>query len=417
MPAFAYEAVDASGRRVRGELEAGSRAEAYQRLDRERLQPIRLHQKGEPAPGAGKGSSRGDTGGDAPAEPRRLSRAQLILFTDELSDLLEAGLQLEPALLIMEQREELSALKTITGELRRRVREGASFSNALRATSGSFGELYCNLVAAGEASGALAKILRRQADYLTAIDDLQSRVVGALIYPAFIMGAGVVVMFIFMTYLVPQLTVLFEKTRGKLPLMTRMMVSVGDFMEAYWWVVLGAGAAVVFGFRHAVKAGPGKLWWDRVKLRLPLIGPVLASRFYTEFSQTLATLVINGIPLLNGIRLMNRMTANVYLRGLMERVADLVGEGGSFSRALKRVGHFPPLFTDMIAVGEQTGDLGFALEKVGRRYEKELDRKIQRLTALIQPAMIVFMALIVGVVAISMLMGIFESMAGLRTRR
>lgn len=408
MPIFVYSALRRTGEKTTGEIDALSRADAYQKLDRERLQPISLQLKG------------GDPVADRPANrtvssgPLRLSKSQIILFTEELSDLLEAGLQLEPALRIMEQRQELSGLKDVTAALRQQVREGIGFSSALRSVSRSFGELYCNLVTAGELSGALPQILRRQAQFLITIDELQSRVIQALIYPAFICLAGIGMLFVFMTVLVPQLTVLFTQTGKGLPFMTRMLIAVSKFMGTYWMVIIGVIALGSFIFWQTIQKPNGRQWWDKAKLKLPLIGPILTARFYTQFAQTLSTLVINGIPLLNGLRLMQAALPNVYLQSLLKEVIDIVGEGGVLSRALKRVGQFPPIFIDMITVGEQTGDMGAALEKVAKRYDKELNQRIQRMTALIQPSIIVVMAILVGVVAYSMVTGIFQSMSGLR---
>jgi type II secretory pathway component PulF len=419
---FIYQAVNRSGERLSGQIEAQNRADAFRRLDRQRLQPISLVEQ------SANGAASRPTGSDAPKKNRprevdpaevrnlRLSRGQIILFTEEMSDLLDAGLQLEPALRVMEERKELSGLKTVASAVRQRVREGSSLSSALRIVSPSFGDLFCNLVAAGEVSGSLPQLLRRQATFLVAIDDLQKKVISALIYPSLIFVLGIGLIFLFMTYLVPQLTVLFEKTGKDLPLLTRLLIDTSTFFSRYWWALLGGAAALLVGFQQIVRTESGKLWWHRVQLRLPLFGPVLRGRFYAQFSQTMANLIANGIPLLNGLQLMNKATSNTHIRRLMERVVDSVGEGGSLSRALQRAGEFPPMFVDMIAVGEQTGDLAKALDKVGRRYDKELNIRIQRLTALVQPVVILVMAGMVGVIAYSIINGIFDAIGGLRVR-
>ncbi len=414
MPKFAYQAVKTTGERISGEFDVASKSEAYKRLDRERLQPISLKQIG----GIDSNSTEKKVSGVAveSSGPIRLSRKQIIIFTEEMGDLLEAGLQLEPALRIMEEREEASSIKRVTASLRQQVRDGISFSTALRNSSTSFGDLYCNLVSAGELSGALPQILRRQSQYLLAMDELQSRVVQALIYPAFIFLAGFALLFVFMTVLVPQLTVLFKKTDRGLPFVTKLLIGVSDFFVHYWWAMLIVIAASIYGFFYAIRRDAGKIWWHRTQLKLPLVGNVLTSRYYTQFSQTMANLLGNGVPLLNALKLMNAATGNVYLRALMTRVVEIVGEGGSLMRAMKRVGEFPPLFLDMVAVGEQTGDLASSLEKAGNRYDKELTKKIQRLTALIQPVVIFVMAILVGVVAYSIITGIFQAISGLRTR-
>ena len=411
MPLFAYQAIRRDGGRVSGQLEAQSRAEAFRKLDRDRLQPISLVLQESVAMN---GSRPAETEKSLPARNIRLSGSQIILFTEEMSDLLDAGLQLEPALRVMEERKELSTIKSVASALRQRVREGSSLSSALRLVSPSFGDLFCNLVAAGELSGSLPQLLRRQATFLVTIDDLRKKVVSALIYPSMIFVLGIGLIFLFMTYLVPQLTTLFEKTGKDLPLLTRMLVQTSDFFSHYWWAIIAGIVAVVFGFLQLIRTPPGRRWWHSIQLRLPLFGSVLRGRYYAQFSETMANLVANGIPLLNSLRLMTSATSNVHLRGLMEKVVDMVGEGGSLSRALQRVGEFPPLFIDMIAVGEQTGDLAQALERIGRRYDKELNIKIQRLTSLVQPVVILIMAGMVGLIAYSIINGIFDAVSGLR---
>jgi type II secretory pathway component PulF len=411
MPLFAYQAIRRDGGRVSGQLEAQSRAEAFRKLDRDRLQPISLVLQESVAMN---GSRPAKTEKSLPARNIRLSGSQIILFTEEMSDLLDAGLQLEPALRVMEERKELSTIKSVASALRQRVREGSSLSSALRLVSPSFGDLFCNLVAAGELSGSLPQLLRRQATFLVTIDDLRKKVVSALIYPSMIFVLGIGLIFLFMTYLVPQLTTLFEKTGKDLPLLTRMLVQTSDFFSHYWWAIIAGIVAVVFGFLQLIRTPPGRQWWHSIQLRLPLFGSVLRGRYYAQFSETMANLVANGIPLLNSLRLMTSATSNVHLRGLMEKVVDMVGEGGSLSRALQRVGEFPPLFIDMIAVGEQTGDLAQALERIGRRYDKELNIKIQRLTSLVQPVVILIMAGMVGLIAYSIINGIFDAVSGLR---
>ena len=414
MARFVYEAMSRNGQRISGQMEAQSRAEVFRKLDRERLQPISLVQ--QDGNGGVLPDQRRQVSEAKPAGPIRLSRAQIILFTEEMSDLLDAGLQLEPALRVMEERKELSSLKTMASALRQDVREGSSLSSALRHVSPSFGDLFCNLVSAGEISGSLPQLLKRQATFLVTIDDLQKKVVSALIYPSMIFVLGIGLIFLFMTYLVPQLTVLFEKTGKELPLLTRLLINTSSFLSHYWWAIRAGVAAVVVAFSQYIRTSGGKKWWHRAQLRLPLFGAVLKGRFYAQFSQTMANLIANGIPLLTALRLMNSATANVHLRGLMEKVVDMVGEGGSLSRALQRVGEFPPLFIDMVSVGEQTGDLAKALDKVGRRYDKELNIRIQRLTSLVQPVVILVMACMVGLIAYSIINGIFDAISGLNTR-
>lgn len=414
MPRFSYQAMGSGGKKTSGELEARSRSEVFQKLEAQGLQLISLKEKEQDLSILIKEVDRKS----APLSGTKatLSRAQIIVFTEELSDLLEAGLQLEPALKAMEKRTELGGLKEIVTALRERVVKGTSFSTSLHSVSDSFGDLYCSLVAAGEISGSLPNILKRQSEYLKTLDELQSRVIQSLIYPAFIIGAGVLLMIVFMTYLIPQLTKLLAETGKDMPLMTRLLIGFSDFISHYG-LFLGVFIGILaFMFWWTIQKPQGRIWWDEQKIKLPLIGPVVSVRYFAQFSQTLANLVSNGIPLLSALKLMQPATPNLFFRKLLLKVVDVVGEGGSFSRALNGVGHFPPLFIDMVSVGEQTGDMGAALNKVARRYDLELSRRIQRLTALIQPIIIVVMALVVGAVAYAMISGIFQTISGLRTK-
>lgn len=409
MPVFVFEAVNRGGKRVRGELTAQSRSEVFRKLDIDRLQPITIEEKDGP-----NGKRRPMLERAAVQTKFRISRTQIIRFTEELSDLLDAGLQIDPALHVMEKRKELSALKNVAGALRSHVREGSSLSSAMRVVCPSFGELYCNLVSAGELSGSLPQLLRRQAEFLVTIDDLQRKVFAALTYPAMIFVVGIGLIFIFMTYLVPQITVLFEKTGKEIPLLTRLLIQTSGFMANYWWAILATVVLITIGFWQLIITPGGRRWWHQTQLGIPIVGGILRGRFYAQFAQTLANLVQNGLPLLNGLQLVKGGTANEHWQLLIQKVTDYVGEGGSFSRGLERLTNFPPMFIDMIAVGEQTGDLAKALDKVGQKYDKELNLKMQRLTALIQPVVIFVMAGMVGVIAYSIINGIFDAVSGLQ---
>jgi type II secretory pathway component PulF len=414
MTSFVYQAIRKDGARVKGELMARNKSDAFQQLDKQKLQPVSLVPASEAAAAAGKSAA---AAAAVPTGKQTLSRKQVVQFTEEMSDLLDAGLQLEPALQIMEGRQEASAIKTVCLILRQNVRQGQSFSNALRSVSDSFGDMYCNLASAGEISGALPKILRRQHAYLVMVEELRGRVVSALIYPAFLVLAGGALITLFMTKLVPQLKTLFSNAGSTMPLLTRMLIGFSEFLTSWWWLLLVLGVAFGMAFKAYTSQPAGRVWWDRVKLDLPLVGAVLSARFFTQFAQTLATLVTSGVPLLTGLRLMHKANTNTYVQDLLGRVVEMVSDGGALTRALRKVGFFPPMFIDIITVGEQTGDLGLALERAATRYDKELNVKIERLTAMIQPALIFVLAIVVGLVAYSIMSGIFQAVSGLRVQQ
>ena len=409
MAEFAYKATDASGAPTTGCLTAHSRGEAYRILRERGLQPVSVS--------SADGTS--DTSKKTPSsdEPLpRLNTTQLLYFTEELAELLEAGLKLEGALKVIEQRQEKSGVQPIAARLRQRVRDGFSFSAALQDSGRSFDSLYCNLVAAGEASGALPQILKRQCAYLTLIQELRSRVVSSLLYPAIVFASAIVLMFVFLTFLVPQLSSLLGKTGQKLPLITQVLISTSQFCGQWWWAIIAFIGLFVLLIRYAVRTPAGRDWWHETMLSLPVVGPVLQAKFFAEMLQTLSTLVSNGVALLHGIQLMTAATANVYLKALLVKVAAMVGEGTSLASALRRVGFFPPVMMDILAVGEQTGDIAGALERAAKRFDRDLTTRIGHLTTLVQPAIILLVALFVGIVAYSMIAGILTSVSSLKAR-
>lgn len=406
MPNYSYRAVSDEGRQEKGQIEAADKAGAFKALLAQKLRPVSL----ERADGSGKE----DTAPVSEVLKNRLSTAELFSFTEELAQLLEAGLQLERALAVISKRKAKGAIPGIAAFLRQQIREGKRFSNALRNTGGAFTELYCNMIAAGEAAGALPKILRRQGEYLALMADLRRRVVMALVYPSIVFSAGIVLLFIFMTFLLPQLTMLLSKSGQGLPLVTRILIGTSEFFGAYWWVLLILIGAIVIGLHLWRKTPSGRKQWDTSILRIPLLGPVLRLQFLAEFLQTLATLVSNGITLVHGLTLMRQATKNVWLAGLIEKMTERIGEGVSFSKVLRNNDFFPSVLTDIVAVGEETGDLAGSLERAARRYDQEFNLRIQNLTTLIQPLTILVVALFVGLVAYSMITGILSSVSGLR---
>ena len=434
MAVFTYKALSKDSAVSHGEITAADRAEAIRLLSKRGLQPVKLKEsstakavdkskkkpnsKKEPvqqkAPASGKPqkeAARDDNG------LLKLKRNEVVLFTEELSEMLGAGLQLEPALKSMEEREELGALKNVSHDVRQLVRDGGSFSNALRKVSDSFGPLYCSLAAAGEASGALDTILRRQAHYLKTLQELQNKVTLALIYPAFLMVAGVGVGVIFVTKLIPQLTELISSTPGgKVPFAAKILIGASAFLQQWWIVILLVivGAALIFKVWKDAEAN--RLTWDRVKLKIPLLGAVVESRFYVQFLETLSNLVGNGLPLLRALELSRDATQNLHIRSHMDKVIEMVGDGRSFSRALISTGIFPPLLIDMVSVGEKTGKIDQSLRRAADRYDKELGNSLAKVMQLIMPVMLIIMAMLIGTMLFLMFTVILQTVENLGAR-
>jgi general secretion pathway protein F/type IV pilus assembly protein PilC len=419
MSAFHYEAISPSGDRSSGVIEAADRHEVMRQLSRLGMQPFAIRdvaEKERGKPGVKKAAAKEDgTVSVAAAGGIQLTRSQVIQFTEELCDLLGAGLQLEQALHSMENRSAAASRDTAAG-LRARVRDGTPFSTALAQVSPSFGELYCNLVSAGEASGALAPILQRQVRYLNQMEALRSKVTGALIYPAFIVCSGIALAIVFLTYLLPKLAVLVKNTQGELPPIAQWMLAGSDFLKTWWWLLVAVMVLAAIACHVLFQDKKRLLWWHRIKLTLPVYGPVLWSRFEVQFLETLGNLLVNGLPLNRALELVRRATMNLYLRGRLASVESMVGDGITLSRALEKTEAARPPVVDMIKVGEQTGDMAGTLQKAATRFDNQLSKLIDHAASLIQPVIVLVMAVGVGLMAWMMVSVVYGTMENLRHR-
>lgn len=406
MPQFTYQALAAAGDRISGTLDAPTRSDAYRQLEARQLALLELR---ETVPAA-------DAAAEAAASQPRLNRSKLIFFTGELADLLDAGLPAQQALTVMAEKQQDPMIRKASALARMHLREGQTLAASFRMTSPAFDEFYTSLVSAGEASGTLAGVLHRMAGSMTQLQDLQRRFTSAMVYPAFMGGACVLLMAVFTMVLVPQLTSLLSKTGQQLPAITQLLLDFSAFCTAWFWHMLIGAAGMALIFRSAIATHSGRSWWDRAKLKIPLFGPIMESRFYAGFTQALGNLVTNGVPLLSSLKLLVTGTSNHFFRGRLANVIEAVSSGDPLSVSLREAGGFQPLMTDIIAVGEQTGHLSRSLEKAAVRYDKELDIRIKRLTALISPAIIIFLAAVVTVIAYCIVSSIFSAVSGIRSR-
>lgn len=434
MPIFTYKALNNKGVVSQGDIDASDRSDALRLLDKKGLQPVSIKEASAVNSASHKSKSVPAKAARAPkAIPRtaaaagekekqpektegllKMKRAEVVMFTEELSDMLGGGLQLEPALLAMENRQELGNLKQIAKRLRQDVRDGMNFSNALRRTSEGFDQLYCSLAAAGEASGALDTILRRQAHYLKTLQELQSKFVVALIYPAFLVFSCIGVSILLVTTLIPQLTSLIKSTPGaKVPLGAAIMIGGSDFLKSWWHIIVLVIIAVAIFFKAWKDNPANRESWDGLQLRMPLFGKLISSRFYVQFLETMANLVGNGLPLLRSLELSRDATGNVVMRKQLDTVIAQVGDGRSFTKALTRAGAFPPLLIDMVAVGEQTGKIDISLRRAAERYDREMTKDMQRLMALVTPVILVIMAGLIGSMMYLIFTSIFQTISGL----
>lgn len=428
MPQFSYRARNAQGGLVEGVLDCADRSVAIRQIEQLHYMPVRIElvgstpgppvraaKNGAPAPGATPKPTIVATPA-APTQKLKLSHSQLLIFTEQLAHLLKAGMTLDEGLSVLEKRLKQPRLQQMTHALHQALVDGRSFSQALRDFPRVFPPIYVNLVAAGEASGALPEILTRLVEHLTQMKNLRDRVQQALIYPAFLALAGVGLVVIFITFMVPQLVGFMAQTGGTLPFATRILLNVNHLLSSYWWVgvVIALGASMAF--RAFVRTDEGKIAWDRFRLMVPGYGRVLRHRYYAQFSRTLGTLMENGVPLLKGIDLVAEIAGNRYLEVKMMEARRSVIDGATLSTALAKQDLFPDLFTDMMAVGEQTGHFAQTMQTIADIYERELDRTVNTISTLIPPVIIVLIALVVGLVVYSILSAVFEMTHSLQVR-
>jgi type II secretory pathway component PulF len=412
MPQFAYRARDAQGSLVEGVLDCPDRAVAIRQIELQKCIPVRIDLVGPEA----KTAQRDVAAPAAPTQNLKIPHGQLLVFTEQLAHLLQAGMTLDEGLSVLEKRLKQPRVQQMTHTLHQALVDGRSFSQALSELPRIFPPLYVNLVAAGEASGALPQILLRVVKSLMQAKELRDRVQQALIYPAFLALAGAVLVTIFITFMVPQLTGFMAQTGGALPLPTRILLHIHHAITGYWWVGVLAVIGAVVGFRALVRSDEGRIGWDRFQLMIPGYGRVIRHRYYAQFSRTLGTLIENGIPLLRALDLVTEIAGNRFLEQRLGEVRRAVIDGATLSAALQAQKLFPDLFTDMMSVGEQTGHFAETMQAIADVYERELDKTVGLISQLIPPVIIVVIAALVGLVVFSILSAVFEMTHSLQIR-
>jgi type II secretory pathway component PulF len=417
MPTFSYQAADITGRDVSGTVEAADRAAAIRQLTGRGLQPFKVTESAAgAAKSAAKAKARAEDAAVEESGPIKLSAGQIQLFTEELAELLEAGMRLEAALRLMEGKGGKGVHSRVARKLGNLIREGHPFSSALRQTSPSFNELYCAVAAAGEAGGSLGGALRRQAIYLGNVAEMRSQVAVALIYPGFLFFSAVGVTVLFTTFLIPRLSGMMERMQGGIPKGIQIVLAISGFMRGYWWLILAVLALAALLFWAWSQSPAGKPVWHRAKLRLPFVGTVLTTSFHTQFLETLASLTSGGLPLLKGLELAARVSANLHVQKQLEHVIASVRDGASLSRGLEKTELFPHKLLEMVRIGEHTGDLSGTLRRAADRCGRELSKSLEKVMAMLQPVIILVMAALVGVMAYMMISVIFQTVSALKGR-
>ncbi len=419
MAEFSYKARRRSGEVVQGVLDVADRGAALIQIERLGLLPVSLQATKGGAKSGGKGSAAASSdGGKSKSMPpflrgiwrrkRRPKLQELATYTQQLANLLRSGMPLTVALNSMGHLESKGISQEVSKQLRQDVMEGKSLSDAMSKQSLIFSDLYVNMVRAGEQSGALEEVLRRLAAHFERFAEVQQKFVSALIYPAIVGSVGVSIIFLFMTVILPKFTSIFTDMNVPLPTSTQILIGTSEVVSSYWWLFpLVIVLLVVFYRRYSVTES-GRQTLDRWKISLPVLGKVMKLNLFGQFARTLSTLLHNGVPVLTALKITEKIIPNVILRDAIERTREGVTDGKTIAEPLARSQVFPQLMIDLIKIGEETGDVPGSLQSIAETYENELTIALRVMTNLIEPAMIIVMAIGVGGLLFSILSAMFQ---------
>lgn len=402
MSVFEYVAFDARGRRRKGFIDAPGLAAARQKLREENVYPTEINQtdqkKETPLSGAMQINIL-----------ERVSAGEVSVFTRQLSTLLGAGMPLVPSLTVLMKQAKNPLLKKSLAQIREQVNEGKSLTDSMSAFPRIFPPFYLNMVRAGEASGTINLVLERLADFSENQQALMTKIRSSLAYPIIMFLMGTAVIFLLMTFVVPKITGIFSDMNQTLPLITIILITVSNFLTSFWWVILILIFLGIVVLKYAVSGTEkGKRMWDGAKLKLPVFGQINRKIAIARFCRTLATLLQSGVPLLAAMEIVRNIVNNMIIGDAIHQAAKDLEEGKGLSGPLTQSGMFPPLVTEMIAVGEQSGTLEKMLNRIAIAYENESQADIMMMTSILEPLMILFMGLVVGFIVVSILLPIFE---------
>ncbi len=405
MPTFEYKAVHEDGRDAVGLLNADTARDARDRLRGQRLMVVDIRPVQDPAEGGGR---------RAFALPRGRNVGEIALITRQLATLLKAGIPLSEALTALVQQVEREETEKMLRDVREKVLEGIPLGDALARHPLYFDTLYVSMVKAGEASGNLDLILKRLADFTQRQARVAGRVKAALVYPALIAVVAAAVVCFLMSFVVPKIELIVTAQHHKLPLITSSLIAVSRFLRNDWLFLLGGLAAAVLAGLAALETDRGRLFWDRFSLRLPLVGELLKKQIIARFAATLSTLLASGLPALDALKIVGQVLSNRVLSDTVNRVHDRIVEGADIATPLKESGIFPPVVGYMIAVGEESGQLEGILNTLAESYEEEVEVSTQKFLSVLEPVLIVAMALVVGYIVLAMLLPIMDMLHGYR---
>jgi type IV pilus assembly protein PilC len=396
MATFVYTAVEGSGRTVRGRLEAENQQAVLAKLRERNIQVLDV--------------TEAKAGGLAALKMNRLGKVKLnslVVFSRQFATMIDAGINVLKCLDILENQTKDPVLKTVIGDARRDVVGGASLTEAVQKHPRVFSKLYVSMIKAAEIGGILDQILDRLATFLEREQEIIGKIKGAMIYPCVVLVFAVCMVFALMIFVLPTFKDIFADFGGKLPVITSMMFAVSSAMRNFWYLILMTPVAIFFGFKYYYTLESGRWNLDRLKLKIPVTGELVQKMAISRFSRTLGTLVNSGVPMLRALEIVSETAGNVVIAKAVTDARNCVREGQKISQPLEASGMFPPMVTQMIDIGEETGRMSDMLIKVASFYDQEVEVAVKALTSLIEPALIIFLGGIVGFIVASIMVPMF----------
>src|SRR4051812_20067053 len=424
MPTFSYVAMDAHGKETRGTLDVANQNEAIGRVKEMGLFPTKIVQADKvkeksDKKGGGKGAPKAKKkGGGAninikiPGLSGRVKSKVLTTFTRQLATLVDAGLPLLRGLRVLEKQEKNVTLKEIIGKLGLAIEGGSTFSEGLAQHPKVFNKLYVNMVKAGELGGVLEVVLARLSEFMEKAQKIKGKVIAAMFYPAAVMTVAVAILAVLMVWVVPKFKDIFkDMLPGQaLPGFTRFVLGISDAVANHFIVTFCIVVVLVIAFLFSIRTRPGRRVWDRFKLNMPVLGSVINKVAISRFTRTLGTLVSSGVPILQALTIVKETSGNVIIGSAVAAVHESVKEGETITAPLEASNVFPPMVISMVDVGEQTGALPEMLMKIADNYDDEVDNAVSAMTSLLEPVMIVFLAVIVGSIVIALFLPLIKLM-------
>jgi len=429
MPKYNYTALDKGGKETKGSIDAATQNEAIGRVKDMSLHPIRIveadkEEKGgkkakgkpaaKPAPG-GKKKGAMNINITIPGLGGKVKPKVLTTFTRQLATLVDAGLPLLRGLRVLEKQERDATLKKILGELAVSIEGGSTFSEALAQHPKTFNKLFVNMVKAGELGGVLEVVLKRLAEFSEKAQKIKGKVKAAMFYPVAVLIVAMGIMILLMVFVVPKFKEVFAGMNMELPGFTKLVLAISETIKDNILGTMGAVAGVFFFFWLAIKTKLGRLLWDKFQLKMPALGPVISKVAIARFTRTLGTLVSSGVPILQALNIVKETAGNVVIANAVVKIHESVKEGETITAPMEGCGVFPPMVVSMVDVGEQTGAMPEMLLRISDNYDEEVDNSVAAMTSLLEPIMIVFLAVIVGSIVIAMflpLISMISNMSG-----